>query len=80
MPTLHVRSVPDDLYDELQKQARQSNQSLSAKVVGLLARAVEERKNLRTHHKALIAIQRRRFKPGKQIPRTLDLLKEDRRR
>ncbi len=80
MPTLHVRSIPDDLYEELQKQARQSNQSLSAEVVDLLRSAVAGRKTLRTHHKALATIRRRRFVRAKGAPHTIDLLKQDRRR
>lgn len=80
MPTLHVRSVPEDLYDELQEQARRGNRSLSAEVVTLLRRALEEEKARSEHHKALDSIRRRRFKPGTDAPRTLELLKEDRRR
>jgi len=80
MRTLHVRSVPEELYDELREKARDSNRSLSAEVVTLLARALEQSRAQREHHKALGSIGRRRFKPGKGAPRTSDLLKEDRRR
>lgn len=80
MPTLHVRSVPEDLYDRLQEQARKSNRSLSAEVVTLLALALEQTRARREHRKALASIQRRRFKAGKGAPATLDLLREDRRR
>lgn len=80
MPTLHVRSVPEDLYDRLQEQARKSNRSLSAEVVTLLALALEQTRARREHREALDSIQRRRFKAGKGAPATLDLLREDRRR
>ena len=33
MPALHVRSVPDDLYQEIQKLAEERSRSLSAQVV-----------------------------------------------
>ncbi len=80
MPTLHVRSLPEDLYDELQKQARQSNRSLSAEVVDLLGDALQLRRARSQHKKALAAIRRRRFKPAHGSSSTLELLKEDRRR
>jgi plasmid stability protein len=80
MPTLHVRSVPEELYNELREKAHESNRSLSAEVVTLLAQALERSRARREHDKALDAIQRRRFKPGKDAPSTGDLLKEDRRR
>jgi plasmid stability protein len=80
MPTLHVRSVPEEIYEELQEKARESNRSLSAEVVTLLAQALEHSRARSEHYKALDSIQRRRFKLGKGAPRTRDLLKEDRRR
>lgn len=79
VPILHVRSVPDDLYQELEKQARQSNRSLSAEVVDLLDAALREKRVRRQHGKALADIRRRRF-PLRKGARTIDLLKIDRRR
>ena len=42
MNTLHVRSVPDDLYQRLQQLARARNRSLSAQVVEMLGQALAE--------------------------------------
>lgn len=36
MPTLHVRDVPADLYEELRQQAAAQGRSLSAEVIKLL--------------------------------------------
>ena len=80
MNTLHVRSVPDDLYKRLQQLANAKNRSLSAQVITMLAQAVEEEERRKKHAKALDSIQRRRFKAPKNAPSTLELLREDRRR
>ncbi len=42
MNTLHVRSVPDDLYERLQKLAHSKNRSLSAQVITMLTQAIED--------------------------------------
>ena len=68
MNTLHVRSVPDDLYERLQQLAHSRNRSLSAQVITMLAQAVEDEERRKKHGKALISIQRRRFKAPKNAP------------
>lgn len=40
MATLHVRNVPDDLYERIQRRAAAQNRSVSAEVVTLLRQAV----------------------------------------
>lgn len=76
--TLHVRSVPDDLYKRLQKLAQAKNRSLSAQVITMLSQAVEDEERRRKQAKTLVSIQRRRFKAPKNAPSTLELLREDR--
>ena len=78
MNTLHVRSVPDDLYNRLQKLANAKNRSLSAQVITMLAQAIESEERRKKQTKALTAIQRRRFTAPKNAPASLELLKEDR--
>ena len=80
MATLHVRSVPEDLYKEVQKLAEQRNRSLSAQVVTMLAQAVEDEKSRKVQTNALASIRRRRFAVPKKAPSSLELLREDRRR
>ncbi len=80
MNTLHVRSVPDDLYIRLQQLANTRNRSLSAQVITMLAQALEEEERRKNQLKTLSSIQHRRFKAPKSAPSTLDLLKEDRTR
>ncbi len=40
MATLHVRNVPDDLYDRLKSLAEEDHRSLSSEVIDLLQEAV----------------------------------------
>jgi len=78
MATLHVRSVPDELYAELQELAALSNTSLSAEVVSLLQRGVEQRKESAQQLEVLARIRRRSFRPPPGAPTSLELLREDR--
>ena len=80
MNILHVRSVPDDLYARLQKLAQLKNRSLSAQVIIMLTQAIEEEERRKKQAKTLSAIRRRRFKPPKNAPTSLELLREDRSR
>lgn len=80
MNTLHVRSVPEDLYNRLQSLANAQNRSLSAQVITMLAQAIENEERGKKQAKTLASIQRRRFKAPKNAPSTLELLREDRAR
>jgi plasmid stability protein len=42
MATLHIRNVPETLYQRLQNLAAQERRSLNAQVITLLSRSVEE--------------------------------------
>ncbi len=59
MPTLHVRNVPEPLYDRLRKRAQERNRSLSAEVLMLLDFALDESEDTQTE--LLDSIRRRRF-------------------
>ena len=80
MSTLHVRSVPEDLYTRVQELARHSSRSLSAQVVTMLYQALEDEEHRRQQGQALHSIRRRRFAPPKGAPTSIDLLREDRQR
>jgi plasmid stability protein len=80
MNTLHVRSVPDDLYSRLQQLARTRNRSLSAQVVEMLSQALEEEELRLKQAATLASIRRRRFSPPRESPTSLEFLREDRER
>lgn len=80
MATLHVRNVPDSLYERLRQQAESQNRSLSAEVIILLNRALEDTAN--DQSAVLARIRRRRsFSPAAAgAPDSTALLREDRER
>jgi hypothetical protein len=80
MNTLHVRSIPEELYRKLIEIARMRNRSLSAQVVEMLMQSVKD-EELRTRQvEVLEGIRRRRFSPPASAASTTDLLREDRNR
>jgi antitoxin FitA len=80
MPILHVRNVPEELYENIRRQAQEQNRSISAQVIHLLERAVLE--SPQAQRQVLENIRRRRVslpvQPG--LPDSLSLLRQDRRR
>jgi len=80
MNTLHVRSVPDDLYQQLQQLAQARNRSLSAQVITMLAQAVEDEERRQKQEKVLASIRRRRFATSDKSSTSLKMLREDRER
>jgi plasmid stability protein len=80
MATLHVRSVPEDLYERLQKLAQTQNRSLSAQVITLLSQALQEEESRKRQSKLLADIRRRRVVLPSNAPDSVELLREDRRR
>jgi plasmid stability protein len=76
--TLHVRNVPDDLYQQIRGRAETSSRSLSAEVVVLLRGALQEKNP--PVAEILADIHRRRFRPAPGAPDSTTLLREDRER
>ena len=80
MPILHVRNVPDDLYQRIQRRAEGQGRSITAEVISLLWQAIEEAQAPQSE--ILEGIRRRRsFSPSEAgAPNSTQLLREDRRR
>ena len=80
MPTLHVRNVPEKLYDGLKSVAAGKNGSIGAVVVSMLEDALEQEK-LKVKRKALVErIVRRRVRLPKGLPTPEAVLRQDRSR
>ncbi len=82
MATLHVRNIPDELYQAIQDLAAREQRSIGAEVTVLLENSLE-REALQTHRaKAIDRINRRRrtLKTAKGTADSLTLLREDRAR
>ena len=80
MHTLHVRSVPNDLYEDLRNLAQQRQRSLSAQVILMLDRALAEERQRSEQSKILAEVRRRRFIPPVDAPDSVELLRQDRER
>jgi hypothetical protein len=80
MSILHVRNVPEDLYERIRRLAQEQNRSISAQVICLLQTAVEN--DAQEQHQILQNIRRRRFyRPDRaNAPDSLSLLRQDRSR
>ncbi|MCW5851335.1 MAG: Arc family DNA-binding protein [Anaerolineae bacterium] len=78
MPTLHVRNVPETLYERLQQRARAENRSLSAEVIYMLEMALAE--PVPSVAEILERLERRRmsYTPSVNAPDSVQLLREDR--
>jgi plasmid stability protein len=78
MATLHVRNVPERLYERLRQRAEQENRSLSAEVIMLLDRALEESREAPAELLAQIR-RRRSYHPADAgAPDSTSLLRQDR--
>ena len=80
MQTLHVRDIPDQLYNRLRELAQAKQRSLSAQVVLLLDRALEDKDQRKAQTQALADIRRRRFTPPPTAPDSIEMLRADRKR
>ncbi|MGD0752574.1 MAG: hypothetical protein ABSA23_14360 [Anaerolineales bacterium] len=80
MPSFHVRSVPEDLYDRVRQLAQLRNCSLGTQIVTMLYEALDEEEQHKNQTSALASIRRRGFAPPKKAASILDLLHEDRKR
>lgn len=82
MPTLHVRDVPEEMYERIRRLALARNRSLGAEVVTLLDKALAQEEIRQSQAKLLTGIRRRRQKkpPNPKVPDSLVLLREDRAR
>ncbi|HIE44431.1 MAG TPA: Arc family DNA-binding protein [Candidatus Omnitrophica bacterium] len=80
MPTLHVRSVPDELYEALKKRALAEGRSISSEAIFILER--ELKKPYKSVEELLMKIKetRKRYKPAKRMDSAEKLIREDRRR
>ena len=83
MATLHVRGVPDELYERLRTEAEASRRSISAETIELLRRALEAGSEGKLSIRAFLERADRiraesRRQPGS--PTAVELIREDRER
>ena len=82
MPTLQIRNLPQELYDQLKKSARESKRSMTQQAILLLQKSLEssgdDRKRKVTE---LQALNEKISQPeGANMEEILEWIKEDRNR
>jgi plasmid stability protein len=85
MATLHVRDVPDDLYEQIKLSAMEGDRSISARVIDLLQLAIRQEAAANKQRTILGNIVRRRKKVAAaaraarhDYPDVVELIREDR--
>jgi len=76
MATLHVRGVPDDLFEALARSAEERNSSVTAEAIRLLRRALEFEQPGQAELLEEIIGRRPRLPQG--APSAVELIREDR--
>ena len=80
MTILHVRNVPEQLYERIKVRAETQRRSLSAEVIALLESAIEEAEHDPAATLYAIRERRERYPVSPDAPDSTLLLREDRER
>ena len=82
MATLHVRSVPEELYEGIRSLASEWKRSLSSQVIMMLENSLREERHRPPFSEVLERMRRLRLKypPKEGEPDSLSLLREGRAR
>lgn len=79
MATLHVRGVPDELYEQVRELAQTNRRSLSVEIIRLLEQALADEALLQEQSDILDLLWEHRYKPPTGMD-SVALLREDRER
>ena len=81
MPLLQVRDIPEDLYDELSKIAKQDNRSIAQETIVLLRSALKlDTERIKRRQALLNEAKSLNIDEGDTLPDPVDLIREDRER
>jgi len=75
MAILHVRNIPDELYEQLKERARAKGRSISSEVTQILRRELQ-----RSPYSENILEEIRKNRPSLNAPPVEQLIREDRQR
>lgn len=76
MPALHVRGVPEDVYEALRRRAKEQGRSISSETIAILKSAVADRLIARAEVRR--RIEGRRAKHGTLAVNPVAMVREDR--
>ena len=80
MSILHVRNVPEQLYERIKARAKTQRRSFSAEVIALLESALNEAERDPAATLQAIRERRERYQISPDAPDSTHLLREDRER
>jgi hypothetical protein len=81
MPLLQVRDIPEDLYNEISKVARQDNRSIAQETIVLLRTALNlDRERVKRRKILLAEAKALNIDSADNLPDPADLIREDRER
>ncbi|MEP6910033.1 MAG: Arc family DNA-binding protein [Actinomycetota bacterium] len=78
MPTLHIRNVPEEVYENLRERARERGSSMNSEVVEILADALRWKRHSFDEVMARIEVNAKEIGFGPDWPAPEDLIREDR--
>ena len=76
MAVLHVRDIPEALYERMQRIARSHGRTLSAEVIALFEQAVQRERARREQARLLRHIRQDRWTPPPGTPDAAELLRQ----
>ena len=76
MAVLHVRDIPEALYERMQRIARSHGRTLSAEVIALFEQAVQRERARREQAHLLRRIRQDRWTPPPGTPDATELLRQ----
>ncbi|TMC48531.1 MAG: Arc family DNA-binding protein, partial [Chloroflexi bacterium] len=76
MAVLHVRDIPEALYERMQRIARSHGRTLSAEVIALFEQAVQRERARREQARLLRRIRQDRWTPPPGTPDAAELLRQ----
>ena len=79
MATLHIKNVPDELYEALRARARQHHRTIAAEVISLLAEKIPTQKEIKARQQLLDQMYLK-AKDRRSFPATEEMQREDRQR
>jgi plasmid stability protein len=80
MPTLQVRNLPEDVYEQLRYLAGKEHRSLAQETIVLLQEGIETRLGNREHRRKLLEKKNPLSIDSRKLPDPATLVREDRER
>jgi plasmid stability protein len=78
VPTLHIRNIPDEVYEALRRRATERGTSMVTEAIGILDEALHSKRRSRDEVMASIEANAKMIGFGSDWPAPEDLIREER--